>query len=359
MEALVELINEGRFSNLVKIPTPTLEDVLDYASAAVALSLTLDSFVIHCLNITFDDDVDGDADYGFLSKPSLVNKHLNLQHNKVVKNLKSFANLGKLDIHEVNGYVRDISRYDYIVDQCPLTLQKLCYTGEIIIDDGDSDEEETRRRLSPPPILVKSSNNDIKELEVTASCHIKEEESIKYIMQKFQGLEQLIVNVWQDWYNNFTKEIDYFQYISHISKFAVRYYLTRDINSGMELITNFINIAFPDDAPTAPTFLLHARLDFVKRVRRDANSLIPDGEEIHRLCSSYIAVSSHDCVKNANNDEKWWSIAQYGKENATVIDLDMKLTRDDDKEINKGRETFLGDFMKDYGSRLQHLCFSA
>lgn len=95
-----------------------------YANTAAALSNILEALEIQCPDINFDDD------HGppFLS--ASPNKELALQHDVLVDNLKSFARLQILWIKEINDVGRNITHYDYIINQCLPSVTDLEFQSE-------------------------------------------------------------------------------------------------------------------------------------------------------------------------------------------------------------------------------------
>lgn len=154
--------------------------------------------------------------------------------------MKTFANLNKLTIHEENGLGRDISRYDYIVHQCPTTLRTFSYNAgcDSAAYKYDSERQLTISTMEPQP------NNTVKELDVTVHCRI-EEGSVNYIMKNFRGLEQMKMAIWEVTSCKLPEElkVEFFQYISGVSKYAIKEYVRKGNESGItDLVTNFMEL---------------------------------------------------------------------------------------------------------------------
>lgn len=183
-EELLLQIRNGRFKRLSFIPVPALPDgYLVYANAAIALSKSLVQLFILCLNIKVDDD-DSLAPVSF-------NHDLPLQYDILVKNLKSFTNLEQLILAEMNGFGKNLSRYDYLIDQCPAPVESVSFMAQCY-------PNYLQRALLAENLLTTSDplpNNNIKSLHIGGYWLI-EQEFLTYIMKKFPGLEELKLYFW-------------------------------------------------------------------------------------------------------------------------------------------------------------------
>lgn len=189
-------------------------------------------------------------------------------------------------------------------------------------------------------------NNNIKTFDINYSCLI-EEKSIKYIMKKFHGLEQIRLDVW-DLIDSMPKEVmtSLLAYISRISKFFMGGYLCTDEESKItELVTAFMeNFISP---PVENATFINARMVFEKTTEEDLDEMENSGGISVELKNHY------DLDKD---DFEEWSIAQYN-DNDTVLYLDVESTRYAN-EIVLARYVFLEGFINEHGLRLRQLHFS-
>lgn len=259
----------------------------------------------------------------------------------LVSNMKSFASLEVLYIGEINGLVRCISRYNYIIDLCPPSMEELHFVSDCEEDYWDrayDAENISALKIEPHP------NNNVKTSDIGESCY-SDEESVKYIMKKFRGLEHLNLDIW-NLIDELLKEvmIDLLRYVSSISKFSTKGYLDRSGESKIsELVTTFMQsfTSFPVENPTS----INARL-VLKQSEEDIDEMEKSGE-------IYFELKNHENSKN--NGGKGWSNAQYN-DNNTVAHLDVEFVRDANEIVPSG---FVLDFMNEHGSILKQFYFSA
>lgn len=205
----------------------TISNYSTYVNTALALSQNVSSLKILCVNTTSGN---GEEDHdNFFSVPSVNYKKI-IQLTKVLVNsLKTFANLAKFSVYELDGLGRDISRFDYMMNQCPPILKALPYNAGCGYNKSSYKNDLARQLITST--MDPQPNNNIKELEVTANCHI-EEGSVNYIMKKFKGLEQMTMTIWEA-NRKLPKKLglDLFQYFSRVSKYATREYVKKGMKA--------------------------------------------------------------------------------------------------------------------------------
>lgn len=177
-------------------------------------------------------------------------------------------------------------------------------------------------------------------------------------MLKFQGLEQLNLNVWE-FISKLPKPlvINFIQYICSISKYVLRQYIKdSDKNKIIGMVATFMENATTNNANTP--ILLNARLRLESY--KDAQFSRSRFMEINKLKSCFVEFSSQGSLYNVNGEKKWCGSDQ-NKNGKPVVDLDVRYTFGDEfsQPRDANMDNFVGDFMYVYGSELHQLCFSA
>lgn len=341
-EGLWSQVNSGHFQHLSHIPLPDPKSYLYYATTALALSKGLESLYISCLNIECAPDD--------LFLPISANREIPLQQDLLVNGLKLlFANLNELTVHEINGIGRSISRYDFILEQCPPSVKKLYYYADCYPDYArNADKRRTVSALTFDP----SPNNTIKALDITGSIHI-EEESVHYLMKKFQGLEQITLNIWE-LIDKLPKElmVDLFQYISIIRN---KHSLVGYVNKGEESkITDTVATLMESSIKNnsgAPIFL-SAKIVFT--YFKDSQ-FVEDPTQMEAFGPIFVSYCGHDGRRSSDNDTSWLIDQGNG---GIMADLMVEFIRNAN-EMVQTRNAFVESFLVKNGSRLNQLYISA